>query len=56
VGAATFLTPPESADEMMARADELMYEAKRTAKGTVRHAVFGEPRDEAPPEAARPVA
>jgi diguanylate cyclase (GGDEF)-like protein len=53
VGAATFVQPPASADEMMARADELMYQAKRGAKGTVRHAVYGEPRH---PEAARPVA
>jgi hypothetical protein len=29
-----------SVDEMMARADELMYSAKRAAKGTVRLGVF----------------
>jgi diguanylate cyclase (GGDEF)-like protein len=55
VGAATFLSPPASADQMMARADELMYEAKRNAKGSVRHAVFGTRRDGGPLE-ARPVA
>jgi diguanylate cyclase (GGDEF)-like protein len=38
-GAVTFLHAPGSVDEMMARADELMYEAKRTAKGSVRHEV-----------------
>jgi diguanylate cyclase (GGDEF)-like protein len=38
-GAVTFLHAPASVDEMMARADELMYEAKRTAKGSVRHEV-----------------
>lgn len=39
MGAVTFLEAPDSVDEMMARADELMYEAKRTAKGSVRHEV-----------------
>ncbi|HYG69626.1 MAG TPA: GGDEF domain-containing protein, partial [Anaeromyxobacteraceae bacterium] len=38
-GAVTFLHAPASVDEMMARADERMYEAKRTAKGSVRHEV-----------------
>ncbi|HUL59935.1 MAG TPA: GGDEF domain-containing protein [Anaeromyxobacteraceae bacterium] len=36
IGAATFALPPRSVDEMMARADELMYEAKRTGKGQIR--------------------
>jgi diguanylate cyclase (GGDEF)-like protein len=40
IGAATFVAPPASVDEMMARADALMYAAKREAKGSVRHAVF----------------
>ena len=31
---------PLSVDEMMARADELMYSAKREAKGSVRLGVF----------------
>jgi len=43
VGAATFVEPPASADLLMARADELMYEAKRTAKGSMRHVVVGGP-------------
>lgn len=46
IGAATFVTPAASVDQMMARADELMYEAKRTAKGSARFDVIG-----APPEA-----
>lgn len=40
MGAATFLSPPASIDEMMARADELMYEAKRTRKGSIRAGTF----------------
>jgi diguanylate cyclase (GGDEF)-like protein len=40
IGAAVFEQPPEDVDELMARADELMYQAKRTAKGSVRLGVF----------------
>lgn len=40
IGAATFVSPPASVDEMMARADALMYAAKREDKGSIRHAVF----------------
>jgi diguanylate cyclase (GGDEF)-like protein len=40
IGAATFLVAPASVDEMMARADALMYAAKREDKGSIRHAVF----------------
>ncbi|HEY6003810.1 MAG TPA: GGDEF domain-containing protein [Anaeromyxobacter sp.] len=40
MGAATFLTAPGSVDEMMARADELMYAAKRERKGSIRLGVF----------------
>jgi diguanylate cyclase (GGDEF)-like protein len=43
IGAATFGTPPASVDEMMARADELMYAAKRTKKGSIRVGVFAGP-------------
>jgi diguanylate cyclase (GGDEF)-like protein len=43
IGAATFLSPPASIDEIMARADELMYEAKRTRKGSIRAATFAGP-------------
>lgn len=41
IGAATFLSPPASIDEMLARADELMYAAKREEKGSIRLGVFG---------------
>jgi diguanylate cyclase (GGDEF)-like protein len=44
IGAAVFVAPPRSADEMMARADELMYAAKREKKGSIRLGVF--PEDE----------
>jgi diguanylate cyclase (GGDEF)-like protein len=40
IGAATFLAPPASIDDMMARADALMYAAKREEKGSIRHGVF----------------
>jgi diguanylate cyclase (GGDEF)-like protein len=40
IGAAVFLAPADNLDELMARADELMYTAKREAKGSVRVGVF----------------
>ncbi len=43
IGAATFGSAPHSVDDMMARADALMYEAKRTAKGSVRLEVVATP-------------
>jgi diguanylate cyclase (GGDEF)-like protein len=52
IGAATFLEPPASADQVMVRADELMYEAKRTAKGSMKLAVVGGPPPAAGPEPA----
>jgi diguanylate cyclase (GGDEF)-like protein len=51
IGAAVFVAAPNSVDEMMARADELMYAAKRTAKGTIRVSVF--PPDDAAGPAGR---
>jgi diguanylate cyclase (GGDEF)-like protein len=42
IGAAVFVAPPASSDELMARADELMYAAKREAKGTIRLGTFGD--------------
>jgi len=39
IGAVTFLSPARSVDEMMGRADQLMYEAKRAGKDAVRLAV-----------------
>jgi diguanylate cyclase (GGDEF)-like protein len=45
VGAVTFLGAPRSVDEMIGRADELMYEVKREGKGGLRHEVVRrEPR------------
>jgi diguanylate cyclase (GGDEF)-like protein len=44
MGAATFRTPPRSVDEMLRHADELMYEAKRSGKGGVKLATFGDER------------
>jgi diguanylate cyclase (GGDEF)-like protein len=41
IGAATFLSPARSVDEMMGRADQLMYEAKRAGKDAVRLDVVG---------------
>jgi diguanylate cyclase (GGDEF)-like protein len=42
VGAAVFFSPPADVDELTARADELMYRAKREGKGSIRIAVFGD--------------
>lgn len=47
IGAAVFLRAPGDVDELMARADELMYAAKREAKGSLRLGVF-----DVPPRAA----
>lgn len=41
IGAAVYLSPPETLDELMVHADELMYGAKREAKGSLRIGVFG---------------
>ena len=43
IGAATFLSPPRSVDEMMLPADQLMYEAKRAGKDAVRLDVLPRP-------------
>jgi diguanylate cyclase (GGDEF)-like protein len=40
IGAAVFLAPPRDVDELTARADELMYMAKRASKGSIRIGVF----------------
>ena len=39
VGAVTFVTPPFSVDEMIGRADQLMYDKKRCGKNGIRHVV-----------------
>ena len=44
IGAAVFLVPPSDVDELTARADELMYMAKRSAKGSLRIGVFEGPQ------------
>ena len=41
IGAATFLAQPESLDEMIQSADELMYEAKRNGKNRIAQSVVG---------------
>jgi diguanylate cyclase (GGDEF)-like protein len=41
IGVATFVTPPASVDEMILRADELMYQAKRSGKDGWRAATWG---------------
>jgi diguanylate cyclase (GGDEF)-like protein len=41
IGAVTFLAPPASVDEMLGRADQLMYEAKRSGKDAARFQVIG---------------
>jgi len=40
IGCATYLSPPRSVDEMMVRADQLMYEAKRAGKNALRFDVL----------------
>lgn len=48
IGLATFLEAPEHLDELLARGDELMYEAKRSARGTIRAFSFGTRRPGGP--------
>jgi diguanylate cyclase (GGDEF)-like protein len=43
IGVATFTAPPASVDEMILRADELMYEAKRSGKDGWRAETWGAP-------------
>jgi diguanylate cyclase (GGDEF)-like protein len=40
-GLATFLEAPSQFDDLLARGDELMYDAKRNARGSIRAASFG---------------
>ncbi len=42
IGAATFMLPPRSVDEMLRRADQLMYDAKRSGKDGVKLEVVGQ--------------
>jgi len=41
IGAATFLDPPESIDEMLQQVDRLLYTAKTDGKDTIRCAIVG---------------
>jgi PleD family two-component response regulator len=41
VGLATFLSPPDSVDEMISRADMVMYTAKNRGKNLIDHEVVG---------------
>jgi diguanylate cyclase (GGDEF)-like protein len=41
IGVATFVEAPNQFDDLLARGDELMYEAKRTARGSIRAGSFG---------------
>ena len=43
LGVATFVAPPASVDEMILRADELMYAAKRSGKDGWRAGTWGTP-------------
>ena len=40
IGEATFTNPPASSDEMLKRADDLMYSVKNSGKNGLRHEVF----------------
>lgn len=51
IGAATYLAPARSVDEMMVRADQLMYDAKRAGKNALRFDVLPRPRSAAAAEA-----
>jgi diguanylate cyclase (GGDEF)-like protein len=41
IGVATFLRPPASVDEIIRRADGLMYEAKQKGKDSMQHGIYG---------------
>lgn len=42
IGAATFLKPPESVEEMLKKADILMYTAKKNGKNMIKHMIISE--------------
>jgi diguanylate cyclase (GGDEF)-like protein len=52
IGVATFLEAPGQFDDLLARGDELMYEAKRTNRGSIRAGTFGTRPAGAPPPPA----
>jgi diguanylate cyclase (GGDEF)-like protein len=43
IGVVTFLTPPESVDEMLRTADSMMYFVKGAGKNMVKHKVVSTP-------------
>jgi diguanylate cyclase (GGDEF)-like protein len=49
MGLATFLEAPNQYDDLLARGDELMYQAKRTARGSIHAQIFGSRPAGAPP-------
>ncbi len=53
LGVATFHRAPRSVDEMINRADELMYQAKRTSKAGVRFEVVARADPDRPPSPGR---
>jgi diguanylate cyclase (GGDEF)-like protein len=45
IGAITFVSPPDSAGDLMQKADALMYSVKKSTKDAVRHEVFTGPNN-----------
>ena len=41
IGAVTFARPPETIDEVIAQADDLMYAVKQEGKNGIRHQAVG---------------
>ncbi len=42
IGAVTFVSPPSTVDEMLKKADNLLYSAKNDGKNKIKYEVFGE--------------
>lgn len=40
IGMLTYLSPPENVEEMIRRADDLMYSVKRGGKNNIKHEVM----------------
>ena len=55
IGVVTFLDPAKSPEQAVAAADDLMYQVKRKARGTVLFSVFGETSSTLPAVVARPL-
>jgi diguanylate cyclase (GGDEF)-like protein len=45
IGVVTYLNPPDSVDEIIKKADELMYSVKNKGKNSTRYEIFAELRD-----------